>query len=541
MFPKTLADWRDYVIAEVRLIYCGSPHADWAGTTRTFKGKLPSRAPYFIYEAKQGCFTKKDERSHEEVIVCAKNTTWTYTRHLTTEGLIYMLTQEFPLAAKREDVGDVGQFTFRRALNEVRRMVQQDGLMYDADGKIDEETFMSLPLFKGAVTQSCDYFRLEYMEPLRQIYDRGALGGRNQMERDQMRRLQTMAPAQLVRLYKMSRSAPWLLCLRRFSHKHFGMKPISATNVFRLARRANIQMNSRFSTGVRLLDHIRRRMYRQDGHTAFPMTWVRHSYLSADEQNLYDKPRLDDAVRWLVGNGGLIWLQEPDPQNASLELFERQGVLAFPKSQRQVHVIGEVFLDVHHKASMGTMPMPRDRGVVKIPPSLTDEQQQAMRHFWNNWLTMVVGPPGRGKTAVIESVFAEVYGICNITYVGTMVASQRERLGNRVESSHTAHSMYKTMRAHEQERRQAYLRQIQVLVWDEFSNVDEALLSNVMRCFYDDEGHSLCRIVLIFDIHQVSESLFFVCAPKGASGAFGTNVPSERRLTPSAHHAVPRT
>jgi len=37
--------------------------------------------------------------------------------------------------------------------------------------------FQSLPVFQQSVARSCDYFRLEYMEPLRLVYDRRARPG----------------------------------------------------------------------------------------------------------------------------------------------------------------------------------------------------------------------------------------------------------------------------------------------------------------------------------------------------------------------------
>lgn len=41
IYPKTLAEWRDYVIAEVKVLYCSAPHANLKGTIQKFKGKLP--------------------------------------------------------------------------------------------------------------------------------------------------------------------------------------------------------------------------------------------------------------------------------------------------------------------------------------------------------------------------------------------------------------------------------------------------------------------------------------------------------------------
>lgn len=35
----------------------------------------------------------KDPKTHEDMIVAANKTEWTYTRHLTADGLVYILTQ----------------------------------------------------------------------------------------------------------------------------------------------------------------------------------------------------------------------------------------------------------------------------------------------------------------------------------------------------------------------------------------------------------------------------------------------------------------
>lgn len=512
IWPRTLAEWEGFLIAEVRVLEC-STRPEWKGTTQTFKGDLPSRAPYFIFEAIKGPFVGEDTHNgnKKEVIMGGKGTQWTYRRYLTVEGIRYILLHEFPLAARREDAV-MRDFTATRALDEIRRMVQEQGLMYDANGKVDEETFQALPVFQQAVARSCDYFRLEYMEPLRKVYDRSARPGDH--GKDQMRQLQSMSPQKLVALYKMSRESPWLLCISRFSRRLFDMKPMSEVKALRLAARNDVSIPKRFKVAISILQHIRKKIYKDGGHTIFNVSWLLKHYWAMDTDMTHQfntRTQVDDAIQWLVRNGGLVWAQEPDVDNQTLPEHERHGVLMFPKTQYQIGVITDTFLAVmrraHSPEGPKAYPEYRECGVVTIPPTLTGEQTQAMLHVMHNWLTLVVGPPGRGKTAIIEAAFAHFYRITNITYVGTMVASQRERLGGRVESSHTAHSLYKTMRAHPQETREHYLNQIEVLIWDEFSNVDEALLAKVLKCFRDVSSGAnarLCRMLFIFDIHQIN-------------------------------------
>lgn len=551
-YPKTLEAWKDYVIADVEVVACRE-HPEWVGQKRVYKGVLPSRAPYFNYTCKHGVYEKYDQRSFEHVLMARKDVQWSYTKHLTVEGLMYMLMHEFRLAKQRtmattatatttsvtgdalHDTDDIGhEYTYARALNEIRRMVQHEGLMYTTDGVIDEDVFRTTSMFKRLEMRGCDYFRLEYLDPLRVAYDKKGKDKINSNERNQMTRLQSMPPKELVTLYNMARSAPWLLCLDRYAKK-FKLKPITHVRMLRLAARHHVTIPKRIAVSMSVLQHVRQKLYHEAGNTVFYMAWLRKHYRDASPDHHNHMPEFTSAVKWLVTNGGLCWIQPPLTRTQVLSgnfpECEHQGTLCFPRTMHHVDTIMTVFHQVAERCETHvTRPRDPERGVVSIPPKLTDEQTAAMAHVLGNWLTLVVGPPGRGKTAVIESAFAHVYGICNITYVGTMVSAQRERLGGRNECSRTAHSLYHSMQATAMPLRKDYVEQVEMLIWDEFSNAGEGLVSHVLRCFQDvaaDDGSTpsfqvdaqgkrtlvmrecdiyprLAHILLVMDPHQIN-------------------------------------
>lgn len=117
-------------------------------------------------------------------------------------------------------------------------------------------------------------------------------------------------------------------------------------------------------------------------------------------------------------------------------------------------------------------------GAPGVPPMLTDEQTRAAWHMLNNPLTIVVGPPGRGKTSMVVWAVAAFQNSAVVSFVGTNVASHRERMGGRSEVSNTAHHFYYTC----QNVDKSWGEVIESFVWDEFSNVPLSLASRTLLC-----------------------------------------------------------
>ena len=133
-------------------------------------------------------------------------------------------------------------------------------------------------------------------------------------------------------------------------------------------------------------------------------------------------------------------------------------------------------------------------GVPGIPPVLTDEQTRAAYHMLVNPLTIVVGPPGRGKTSMIVWAMSMWSNAAAVSFVGTNVANHRQKMGGRSETSSTAHHFYKTCKS-----KPEWGRAIQSFIWDEFSQVPDKLAAKVFECL--PNAH---RLLLVLDPHQIA-------------------------------------
>lgn len=131
-----------------------------------------------------------------------------------------------------------------------------------------------------------------------------------------------------------------------------------------------------------------------------------------------------------------------------------------------------------------------------IPKQLTDEQSAAAHHMLNSPLTIIMGPPGRGKTCLIEFAMALWKNVCVVSFVGTVVAGHRRRMNNRLECSNTAHHLYKSALASPQGTQWA--SSFEELVWDEFSNVEDSLFCKTLQVL-----KNLKRLVLVLDPYQI--------------------------------------
>lgn len=143
-------------------------------------------------------------------------------------------------------------------------------------------------------------------------------------------------------------------------------------------------------------------------------------------------------------------------------------------------------------------PERRDLLVPQIPPQLTPRQTEIANHILNNWLTIVEGLPGTGKTALITWVFSHYKRVMMMSFVGMMVKSLQKRNGRRKEVACTIHHLLAMRKYGNKDHVDAWLKHFEVIVIDEFSNVSMGLFHKVLRLF-----PNVSKLVLVGDHRQL--------------------------------------
>lgn len=147
-------------------------------------------------------------------------------------------------------------------------------------------------------------------------------------------------------------------------------------------------------------------------------------------------------------------------------------------------------------------PEPERRGirVPQIPPVLTHRQTQIAQHILHNWLTVVEGLPGTGKTSLITWVFSHYHNVMMVSFVGMMVKSLQKRNGQRKEAACTIHYLLalKKYCSDDNEAVDRWFEMFEVLVIDEFSNVSMSLFSKLLALF-----PNVSKVVFVGDHRQL--------------------------------------
>lgn len=141
----------------------------------------------------------------------------------------------------------------------------------------------------------------------------------------------------------------------------------------------------------------------------------------------------------------------------------------------------------------------RSNGAVPCKPAfdLTEEQRAFAQYVVGHPISMLNAPPGCGKTEMIVWINAHFSRVLNVTFVGSMVESMQNRLGGHQGLAHTIHHVITAAKMGGDPARE-WLAQYQVVVVDEASNVDQALLASLLRVL-----PNACKLVLIGDLEQI--------------------------------------
>jgi hypothetical protein len=113
---------------------------------------------------------------------------------------------------------------------------------------------------------------------------------------------------------------------------------------------------------------------------------------------------------------------------------------------------------------------------------LNTKQRLVIDHALNNWLTVVQGPPGSGKTAVGITHMATIFHWIEVlTHVGRQASALCDLLGGHTENARTIHSNYH--RVSKSSLYQEYAANKEVLILDEVYNADDWTFEKVKISF----------------------------------------------------------
>lgn len=131
------------------------------------------------------------------------------------------------------------------------------------------------------------------------------------------------------------------------------------------------------------------------------------------------------------------------------------------------------------------------------PPRLTDAQFRIAEHITRHWITIVLGSPGTGKTAIITWLLSHYKRALACGFVGMLVKMLQRRNGRRRELAYTIDHLRYCCDKNGEEARQ-WLSHFEVLVIDECSNVSMGRIAKLLPLF-----SRLRKIVFVGDTDQL--------------------------------------
>lgn len=437
IFPKTL---KDFTESTTKWVHCAIKIVKSSDPTLVlkrfnYKGRLPSCAPYFEYNTK--CRWAAGGRRSRVLMPTIKNAVAEYTvrnnTKLTVKDRSFILKELKLYTSTKYTMAMLNKFEW---LGNIKRGTEIYNLI--------------------------DYYRLRRVLELLRFFPK------------QGENLRKLGLVKLNKCRSVLSDAPQMLMFRRVSKKDYGLKALSlgkfniARNTFKIATPWMIRV------AMRLYHHIKTRRS-EIGDTLFSKVRQANNYL---KKYFKDQSYIDPGYTYLKTNQAIEFAYDTSDEF----YFHRDSEVADHICQSLQRVA-----DGFELPQNSTEPVCVGR--------LTDEQLPAVEHVKTNWLTMLTGGPGTGKTEVISHIVPECKHPLIVTFVGTAV----EELASRLDCPDVYTIHYVICRAQHDDNPEKWINQFDVLIVDEAANVDSRLFSRLLNATY-----MIKRLVLVGDVHQIN-------------------------------------
>ena len=444
--PKKLAIFYTksrWVKCRIKILKSANPRL--VNTYAYFRGVLPSCATYFTYS-----MHAKFIKGNTVLEPLSKNT------KITCEQI---KRHEFTDDDKDFMMEEVNYFNDKIDVKELRKEIK------------DYKREYQFP--KTCVVHNyCAYFRFGFEAQIKHFF------------KTQDEAISLLSIDELKKCIGYIKKTPWMLMFYTTTSK-FKLKELSLTECCEAIDMYKLKPNPLVKTAMRIYTFIRKIRDTQ-GCTMFSKEQITKDYKISNngKHNPQDIDNIEKALNFL--NFKAIRFDEGE--NDYFACIENFVVASEIKE-----ILDTIcFNAVENDPILVTSTHKR----CKTRGELTDEQQQASDHVDDNWITMVLGGPGHGKSEVIVDIVSKYKNILVVTYVGKAVDVVFKRTNN-YENVHTIHYVYfKTLYAIGGE---AWIQKFDVVVVDEMSNVDSELFLNFLRAI-----RGVCRLVLVGDMAQIN-------------------------------------
>jgi len=259
-----------------------------------------------------------------------------------------------------------------------------------------EALFAGVPCMFDVIANDTLYYRAGMLQDIRKVYGEGTQKIQKKLGYDLLKglwqdlgfdsaaTLEVFATAERSRNVSIGGCGVSLFPLLRRNNP-YKAKPLTFGQFVKCPAAAGLQ--SFQMTGVRILDAYRK-LGNHTGHT-FDYLKKRFTQDHPTDPALYER-----SFWWLVNTvKAFVWVRD---ENMVSETHTHR------RAQEIVKVMTSLFTRFDPDESEELL-READSPVPCIPPlHLTDEQTLACLHMLNNPFTMVCGPPGRGKTTILE-------------------------------------------------------------------------------------------------------------------------------------------
>jgi len=468
-FPANACDFEGRFIGKIKILSCSVPDQVRDGTEVTAFLNLPSCAPYYIFSTSEAEVRHKKKRGYTVTEI-----------HMDWSGAApcgYTLKEELDVHDMRflgqeiTEGGAGGEVIPKELAGVTRHML----LELDPDTRINRDAFQSQDFYTDVVALKCDMYRLDYETLLNRYLVN------NKQDSEQRKTIRAMKPDALASVQKKLARVPWEMVFTAQTRKLYKLHGVSQNNYYAVMRYYGKNPNSvppMMDLAVRFyfrMSHLRTR----SGHTCFSKQDLLRTCCRSGQG---DAPKFVDSAFAVLVNKGAAWV---DPEHT---------LLAFPEDLRNAQSVCWALRTVCVRHAQ-----PRLRGSVVpvIPPyELTSDQTRIAQHIETHPITVLEGLPGTGKTALVTWCMNRYSGVMLVSFISMMVKALQRRCGHHTEAAHTIHRI--TTMAKHTEDVSLWLEEFDVLVVDEFSNVESSLFASLVRAL-----PKLRKIVVAGDHEQL--------------------------------------